>query len=191
MENKKRLVIGITGASGSIFGVTALRILRELPDWETHLVITRSAALTMQTELKEDLGSILALADVVHKEDDIAASISSGSYQTEGMLIAPCSMKTVSGIANGFSDNLLLRAADVTIKERRPLVILPREAPLSAIHLKNLLVLAEIGVIIIPPAPAFYHNPETMEDVIRDIVGRSLKYFGICNESLCKSWEGL
>jgi len=191
LENKKRLVIGITGASGSIFGVTALRILRELPDWETHLVITRSAALTMQTELKEDLGSILALADVVHKEDDIAASISSGSYQTEGMLIAPCSMKTVSGIANGFSDNLLLRAADVTIKERRPLVILPREAPLSAIHLKNLLVLAEIGVIIIPPAPAFYHNPETMEDVIRDIVGRSLKYFGICNESLCKSWEGL
>ena len=145
----------------------------------------------MQTELDDDVDSITALADVVHEETDVAASISSGSFQTEGMLIAPCSMKTVSGIANGFSNNLLLRTADVTIKEKRTLVILPREAPMSAIHLKNLLTLAELGVIVFPPVPAFYHKPEKLEDVIDHIIRRSLRYFGICDESHYKPWQGL
>lgn len=189
--SKKRLIIGITGASGSCFGVYALRLLRELPEWETHLVMTRNAELTIKTELTEPVHYVTSLADYLHNEDDVSASISSGSFQAEGMLIAPCSMKTVSGIANGFSDNLLLRAADVTIKEHRPLVILPREAPMSTIHLRNLLTLAELGVTIFPPVPAFYHNPENIEDIVKHIIGRSLSYFNISNEGLYKSWQGV
>jgi len=190
LADKKRLVIGISGASGSALGVCALRLLHGLPDWETHLILTRSAILTIQTEIKETLDAILSLADIVYEEDNMAAAISSGSFQTAGMLVAPCSMKTVSGIAYGYSENLLLRAADVTIKERRPLVILPREAPLSTIHLKNLLILAEAGAVIFPPVPAFYQNPENLGDIVRHIVGRALSYFGIGSEGLYKPWTG-
>jgi polyprenyl P-hydroxybenzoate/phenylacrylic acid decarboxylase-like protein len=187
---KKRLIIGISGASGSVLGLRALKILRALPEWESHLVLTEGAEITMGCELAESISEVRALADVVHAAEDIAASISSGSFKTNGMLIAPCSMKTAAGIACGYSDNLLLRAADVTVKERRRLVILPREAPLSSVHLKNLLTLSELGAVIIPPVPAFYQNPANLDDAIGQIIGRALGYFGL-DEGLYKPWGGM
>ena len=190
MNDKKRLIIGISGASGSILGVCALKVLRLFPEWESHLVMTRGAALTIETELGESIKEIEALADVVHPAGDLAASVSSGSFHTEGMLVAPCSMKTAAGIACGYSDNLLLRAADVTIKERRRLVLLPREAPLSSIHLKNLLVLSDLGAVIFPPVPAFYQKPAGLDEVVLYVVGRALRCFGFDETALYKPWEG-
>jgi polyprenyl P-hydroxybenzoate/phenylacrylic acid decarboxylase-like protein len=190
MPDKKRLVIGISGASGSVLGVCALKLLRNFPEWESHLVLTRGASLTIETELEESISKIESLADVVHPVDDLSAVISSGSFRTEGMLVAPCSMKTAAGIACGYSDNLLLRAADVTIKERRRMVLLTREAPLSYVHLRNLLTLSEIGAIIIPPVPAFYQKPVGLDEIVRYIVGRALSYFGLDETVLYKPWEG-
>lgn len=187
---KKRLVVGISGASGSCLGVFALRALRMLPDWESHLIISRSAAKTIEDELEEPLSDVLALADAVYEEDDMGAAVSSGSFHTQGMLIAPCSMKTAAGIACGYSDNLLCRAADVTIKERRRLVLLAREAPLSSIHLRNLLTLSDQGAVVLPPVPAFYQKPAGLDDVVKHIVGRALGYFGINGELFYEPWKG-
>jgi len=187
---KKRIIIGISGASGVRLGIAVLEILRESPEWETHLVMTRGAEVTLEYETDRSPDEVYAMADVVHPIDDLAASISSGTFRTEGMIIAPCSMKTAAGIANGYSENLLLRAADVVIKEQRRLLLMPRESPLSPIHLKNLLSLAELGVLVLPPVPAFYQNPSDMNDAIKQIAGRSLGYFGI-ETDLIRPWEGM
>ncbi|MCL2165327.1 MAG: UbiX family flavin prenyltransferase [Oscillospiraceae bacterium] len=186
---KKRIIIGISGASGIQLGITVLNILLQHPDWETHLIMTRGAEITLGYEADITPDEVRAMADVVHHIDDIAASISSGTFKTEGMIIVPCSMKTAAGIANGYAENLLLRAADVVIKEHRRLLLIPRESPLSPIHLRNLLTLSELGAFILPPVPAFYQKPADMNDVIDHIAGRALGYFGI-ETALFRPWEG-
>ena len=186
---KKRIIVGISGASGVRLGIAVLEILSELPDWETHLVMTRGAEVTLGYESEKSPEELRAMADVVHPIDDLAASISSGSFATEGMIIAPCSIKTAAGIANGYSENLLLRAADVVIKERRRLLLMPRESPLSPIHLRNLLALSELGAYILPPVPAFYQQPVDMDGVVKNLAGRALGYFGI-ETDLFQPWEG-
>jgi 4-hydroxy-3-polyprenylbenzoate decarboxylase len=185
MENKlrtvanKRLVIGMSGASGAILGIDMLKVLRENPEWETHLVISRGAELTIAQETEYTLDEVRNLADKVYDIKNIGASIASGSFKTEGMVIIPSSMKTVAGIACGYSDNLLLRAADVTIKERRTLVVVPRESPLSTIHLRNMLSLADTGAIIIPPMVTYYNAPLSLADMNRHIIAKILDKFGI------------
>jgi flavin prenyltransferase len=178
-SNKKRLVVGMSGASGAVLGIEVLKALRENPEWETHLVISKGAELTILEETEYTLDEVKSLAEKVYDINNIGESVASGTFKTEGMIIVPCSMKTVAGIASGYSDNLLLRAADVTIKERRNLVIVARESPLSTIHLKNLLVLAQAGAIIIPPMIAYYNKPLSLEDMNRQIVGKILDKFGI------------
>jgi len=186
---RKRIIIGISGASGVRLGIAVLEALREYPDWETHLVMTHGAEITLAYETDKSPDEVKAMADVTHPIDNLAASISSGSFVTEGLIIAPCSMKTAAGIANGYSENLLLRAADVVIKEHRRLLLMPRESPLSPIHLKNLLSLAELGAFILPPVPAFYQKPTEIEAIINQITGRALGYFGIETDSF-QPWEG-
>lgn len=178
-NNKKRLVIGMSGASGAILGINLLETLKENPEWETHLIVSRGAELTILEETDYALNDVLSLADKVYDIKNIGASISSGTFKTEGMIIVPCSMKTVAGVASGYSDNLLLRAADVTIKERRNLVVVARESPLSTIHLRNMLTLAQAGAIIIPPMITYYNKPLSLEDMNRHIVGKILDKFGI------------
>ena len=179
VKNKKRLVIGISGASGAILGIEILKVLRENTQWETHLVISRGAELTIQEETEYTLDDVINLADKVYDIKNIGASIASGTFKTEGMIIVPCSMKTVAGIASGYSDNILLRAADVTIKERRKLVLVTRESPLSSIHLRNMLTLSDVGAYIIPPMVTYYNKPLSLEDMNRHIVGKILDKFGI------------
>ena len=187
---KKRIIVGISGASGVKLGVAILEALRTCPDWETHLVMTRGAEVTLGYETDMSPDAIRAMADVEHPIDNLAASISSGTFKTEGMIIAPCSMKTAAGIASGYSENLLLRAADVVIKEHRRLLLLPRESPLSSIHLRNLLTLSDFGALILPPMPAFYQNPADMNDVVKHITGRALGYFGI-ETDLFRPWGNI
>jgi len=177
--NKKRLVIGMSGASGASLALQMLEILRESPDWETHLVISNGAEETIIQETEYKPTDVMELADKVYSIRDIGASIASGTFKTEGMVIVPCSMKTVAGIACGYSDNLLLRAADVTIKERRNLVLLARESPLSTIHLRNMLSLSELGAIIMPPMITYYNKPHDLNDLNRHIIGKVLDRFGI------------
>lgn len=179
MADKKRLVVGISGASGVIIGIEVLRALKRNPEWESHLVVSRMAEETILTETGIGMDEVRSLADKAYDIGDLSASISSGTFKTEGMAIVPCSMKTVAGIACGYSDNLLLRAADVTIKEGRKLVIAARECPLSAIHLKNLLALSKLGAIIMPPVLTFYNNPQSISDMTNHIVGKILGGFGI------------
>jgi len=186
---RKRIIVGISGASGSRLGIAVLETLRGLTDWETHLVMTRGAELTLGFETDKTPDEVKSMADVVHPIDGLAASISSGTFKTEGMIVAPCSMKTAAGIANGYSENLLLRAADVVIKEHRLLLLMPRESPLSPIHLKNLLTLSELGTLILPPVPAFYQNPADMDEAVKLIAGRALGYFGI-ETSWIRPWDG-
>ncbi len=186
---RKRIVVGITGASGSIYGIRTLEVLRKLGEYEVHLVISEGAERTMQHEVDISLEEVKALADFFHPIDDLAASISSGSFKTEGMIVAPCSMKTVAGIACGYSDNLLLRAADVTLKEHRKLVLVPRETPLHSIHLENLLKLSRIGVVILMACPNFYSRPRTVDDMVNTIVGRALDQFGIDVPGLMRRWK--
>jgi flavin prenyltransferase len=178
-NNKKRLVVGMSGASGAILGIEVLKVLRENPEWETHLVISKGAELTILEETEYTLDEVKGLAEKVYDINNIGESVASGTFKTEGMIIVPCSMKTVAGIASGYSDNLLLRAADVTIKERRNLVIVARESPLSTIHLRNMLVLAQAGAIIIPPMVTYYNKPLSLEDMNRQIVGKILDKFEI------------
>lgn len=179
VNQKKRLVVGISGASGAILGIELLKVVRENPEWETHLVISKGAEITISDETEYEIEGVKKLADKVYDIKNIGASIASGTFKTEGMVIVPCSMKTIAGITSGYSDNLLLRAADVTIKERRSLVVVARECPLSTIHLRNMLNLSELGAIITPPMMTYYNKPASMEDLNRHIVGKVLDRFGI------------
>lgn len=178
-EHKKRLVVGMSGASGAILGIRLLERLKDIPDWETHLVISEGAIQTIAFETEYTLTQVEKLADKVYDIAGVGESIASGTFRTEGMVIIPCSMKTAAGIACGYSDNLLLRAADVTIKERRTLVVVPRESPLSTIHLRNMLTLAETGAFIMPPMVTYYHNPDSLEEMNNQIIGKILDKFGI------------
>ncbi|HKO10107.1 MAG TPA: UbiX family flavin prenyltransferase [Alphaproteobacteria bacterium] len=178
MAEPKRLIVGLSGASGVIYGVRALELLKG-SGVETHLVMSRSAEVTLAYETKLKVRDVQALADVVHPIHDIAASISSGSFKTLGMLVSPCSIRTLSEIATGVTSTLLTRAADVVLKERRPLVVMLRETPLHTGHLRTMTALSEMGAIIAPPIPAFYFGPKTLDDVINQSIGRALDLFGI------------
>ena len=187
----RRLIVGISGASGTIYGVRLLEVLRGVPGVETHLVLSPSARRTLLLETDYSVEQVEALADRVYRVSDIAASISSGSFRASGMVVAPCSMKTVSGIATSYSDNLLLRAADVILKERRRLLLLVRETPLHLGHLRLLVQAAEIGATIMPPMPAFYHRPETLQEVIDQTVNRALDALDIeLGQDLFPRWVG-
>lgn len=187
----KRLIVGVSGASGTIYGVRLLEVLRQVEEIETHLIMSSAAKRTMLLETDYSVDSVESLADRVHRQSDIAAAISSGSHQTLGMVVAPCSMKTLSGIVNSYADNLLLRAADVVLKERRKLILLPRETPLHLGHLRLLTQATEIGAIVMPPLPAFYHRPQTIQDLIDQSVNRVLDLLGIQLErDLFRRWEG-
>ncbi|HGT5493963.1 flavin prenyltransferase UbiX [Escherichia coli] len=187
----KRLIVGISGASGAIYGVRLLQVLRDVTDIETHLVMSQAARQTLSLETDFSLREVQALADVTHDARDIAASISSGSFQTLGMVILPCSIKTLSGIVHSYTDGLLTRAADVVLKERRPLVLCVRETPLHLGHLRLMTQAAEIGAVIMPPVPAFYHRPQSLDDVINQTVNRVLDLFAITlPEDLFARWQG-
>ncbi|MER5175207.1 MAG: UbiX family flavin prenyltransferase [Candidatus Nitrosocosmicus sp.] len=187
MEKKLKIVVGITGSSGVIYGIKLLYFLNKI-EIETHVILSKWAEKNIEIETDESIEKIKKLASFEYKENDMAASISSGSFKTNGMIIIPCSMKTLSSIANGYDDNLISRAASVTIKENRKLVIVPRETPLSQIHLSNMLKLAKIGVIILPAMPGFYHRPKTVNDLVLHIVGKTLDQFEISNE-VFKRWD--
>ena len=187
----KRLIVGLSGASGAIYGVRLLQVLRNVADVETHLVMSQAARQTLSLETDLTLRDVQALADVVHDARDIAASISSGSFKTAGMVILPCSIKTLSGIVNSYTDTLVTRAADVVLKERRPLVLCVRETPLHLGHLRLMTQAAELGAVIMPPVPAFYHRPQTLDDVINQTVNRVLDQFDIdLPEDLFTRWLG-
>ena len=190
-SNTSRLIIGISGASGIIYGLRILEILKNLEDNkrpELHLVMSRSAEVTLAYETKMKTSEVHQLADIVHANKDISATIASGSFKTDGMIIAPCSMKTLAEIASGVTSNLLSRAADVTFKERRRLVCLTRETPLHSGHLKNMLALSEMGGIVAPPVPAFYTKPKTIDDIVEHTAGRVLDLFDI-EAGLVKRWK--
>ena len=182
-----RLIVGISGASGVIYGVRLLQALKTLPV-ETHLVMTRTAEVTLAHETKLKVADVRRLADVAYPIDDLAAAISSGSFRTIGMIVAPCSMRSLGEIAHGISSNLLTRAADVVLKERRRLVLVARETPLHTIHIRNLLAVSELGAIVAPPMPAFYNKPKTLDDVIDHTVGRILDLFGL-DTGKVKRWK--
>ncbi|MFQ5762383.1 MAG: UbiX family flavin prenyltransferase [Candidatus Bathyarchaeia archaeon] len=179
MNKKTRLIIGMTGSSGVTLGVRLMRVLKDKPHVETHLVISSNAAKVIQSETSYRRADVEALANFAYEESNLEAPLASGSFLTSGMIVAPCSMKTLAGIANGYSENLILRAADVTLKEGRKLLLLVRESPLSAIHLENMLKLARLGVVILPPVPGFYARPRKMDDIIDFTVGRILDVFQI------------
>lgn len=185
----KRLIVGISGASGSVYGVRLLQVLSTLPEIETHLVVSAAARQSLATETDYSLNDLQALADVMHDHRDIAASISSGSFHTCGMVILPCSMKTLSGIVNSYSDSLLTRAADVVLKERRRLVLGVRETPLHLGHLHLMTLAARLGAVIMPPVPAFYHRPTQISDIIDQTVNRTLDQFDlVLLEDLFQRW---
>jgi 4-hydroxy-3-polyprenylbenzoate decarboxylase len=186
MSTSRRLIVGISGASGTIYGVRLLQALRQLKI-ESHLVMTRSAEITMAHELDMKLKDVHALADVVYANSDIGAAISSGSFRTSGMVVAPCSIHSLSEIAYGSTDNLLSRAADVVLKERRRLVLMVREAPLHTGHLRAMTQVSEIGAIVLPPVPAFYIRPKTIDDLVNHSVGRALDLFDI-ETPLVRRW---
>jgi len=182
-----RIVVGMSGATGAIFGIRILEALRDLKI-ETHLVMTKWAKTTIALETGYSVEDVKKLASVVHAPDNQAASISSGSFRVDGMIVAPCSMKTLAAIRTGYAEDLLARAADVTLKERRKLVLIAREAPLNDIHLENMLFLSRMGAVIMPPVPAFYNHPQTIDDFVNHIVARTLDQFGIDN-TLTKRWK--
>lgn len=181
---KKRIIIGITGASGIIYGISLLKILKEIPDVQTELIISNAAKLTMQYETDITLNEIKDLADKFYNYNDIAAPIASGSYKTNGMIIAPCSVKTFSEISTGVTNSLLTRAADVILKEKRKLVLMIRETPLHSGHLENLLKLSQLGAFIMPPVPAFYNKPRTLDDIVNYSVIRALDLLDFNIESV-------
>ena len=187
----KRIIVGISGATGAIYGIRLLQILRGVTALETHLVLSPAARRTIQLETAYSVEEVEAMATCVHRSSDIAASISSGSFRSSGMIVAPCSMKTVSGIATSYSDNLLLRAADVMLKDRRPLVLLVRETPMHLGDLRLLVKIAEMGGIIMPPVPAFYHHPASLEDVVDHSLNRALDLLGVeLEQDLFERWQG-
>ena len=184
-----RLIVAITGASGAIYGVRLLEALRAVPKVEVHLVISKTGRVTVALETGRKVRDIEKLAHQLHRDEDLAASISSGSFKTAGMIVAPCSMKTLSGIVHSYADNLVVRAADVVLKERRKLVLMPRETPLHVGHCRLLLQAAEMGAIIAPPMPAFYNAPRTLNDAVDHSVGRVLDLFDI-DSALVRRWKG-
>jgi 4-hydroxy-3-polyprenylbenzoate decarboxylase len=185
----RRIVVGISGSTGSIYGIRLLQELRDAPGTEVHLIVSAPAKRTLVEETEFTVKEVEALAHVVHDDRDIGASLASGSFRTEGMVIAPCSVKMVSALANCHADTLIARAGDVTLKEGRTLVALVRETPLHAGHLRQMLALAELGGVILPPMPAFYHRPKTIDDLVNHTVGRVLDRLGI-DHGLVPEWRG-
>src|SRR5688572_19537393 len=184
-----RLIIALTGSSGAIYGIRLLEVLRRVPKVETHLILSKGAKVTAALETGWKARDIEKLAHHVHSDQDLAATVSSGSFRTDGMIVAPCSMKTLSGIVHSYADNLVVRAADVVLKERRRLVLMPRETPLHAGHCRLLLQAAEMGAVIAPPVPAFYNAPKSLDDLINHSIGRVLDLFEI-DSGLVKRWRG-
>lgn len=187
---KKRLIVGITGATGAVYGIRLLEVLKGLKDWESHLVLTDAGVLNLWHELKMRRKDAERLADVAYHPKDIAATLASGSFLTEGMVIAPCSMKTLAAVAHAHADDLVSRAADVVLKERRRLVLMPRETPLNLAHLRNMVAVSEMGAIVFPPVPAFYAAPKSLDDLVAHSVARVLDLFGVHSAKL-RRWQGL
>lgn len=185
----RRVIVALTGASGAVYGIRALEILREHPGVETHLVLTKAARATIDYETDLTVADVRGLADVVHSDGDLGAPISSGSFRTAGMLVAPCSVKTLSGIATSYDDTLVVRSADVVLKERRPLVLLLRETPLHAGHIRLMADVTASGAIVMPPVPAFYTRPVTIADIVDHTVGRALDALGIETDAV-QRWDG-
>ncbi|MCX4725634.1 non-oxidative hydroxyarylic acid decarboxylases subunit B [Streptomyces sp. NPDC090052] len=185
-----RLVVAMSGATGAPFGVRLLEMLRELPDVETHLIMSTWARTTIELETPCTAREVAALADFHHRPGEQGSVLSSGSFRTAGMVIIPCSMKTLAGIRSGYADNLISRAADVVLKERNRLVLVPRETPLNEIHLENMLALARMGASIVPPMPAFYNRPASIDDLVNHVVSRVLDQFGL-SAPAARRWEGL
>ena len=190
MEGEMKLVIGISGATGAIYGIRLLEVLRNVPDAESHLVISDAAKRTIEHETEWTVAEVEALATEVHDNANIGASIASGSFHIDGMVIAPCSIKTMSALANSYNTNLMIRAGDVTLKERRPLVMVVRETPLHYGHLKHMMDLALMGAILLPPVPAYYHKPKTLDDIINHTVGKILDCVRI-EHRLFMRWRGM
>lgn len=186
----RRLVVAITGATGAVYGVRLLEHLRALGGIETHVVISDAAVLTLHQETGLQRKDVEALADVVHRYGNVGASIASGSFKADGMVIAPCSMKTLASVAHGLSDNLIARAADVMLKERRRLVLMVRETPFNLAHLRNMTAVTEMGGIVFPPLPAFYHGPKSIEEMVDHSVARVLDLLGIDN-AVAPRWQGM
>lgn len=190
MSTPQRLIIAITGATGAVYGVRLLQAIRDLPGVESHLLISEAGTLTLHQELELRRKDVEALADVVHNVRDVGACIASGSFQASGMIIAPCSMKTLASVAHGLSDNLITRAADVILKERRRLVLMVRETPFNLAHLRNMTAVTEMGGIIFPPLPAFYQKPASIDELVQHTTARVLDLFDISTE-LAPRWNGL
>ncbi|MFZ6712632.1 UbiX family flavin prenyltransferase [Undibacterium sp. TC9W] len=186
----KRLIVAITGATGAIYGVRLLQVLRNISGVESHLLISEAGVLNLHQEMDLKRKDVEALADVVHNVRDVGASIASGSFLSDGMVIAPCSMKTLAAVAHGLSDNLITRAADVVLKERRRLVLMVRETPFNLAHLRNMTAVTEMGGIIFPPLPGFYHRPQSIEEMVDHTLGRVLDMFALPHE-LTPRWQGL
>ena len=186
----RRLIIAITGATGAIYGVRLLEILRDIPGIETHLMVSEAGVLNLYQELDLDRAAVGRLADVVHNVRDVGASIASGSFLSEGMIVAPCSMKTLAAVAHGLSDNLITRAADVVLKERRRLVLMVRETPFNLAHLRNMTAVTEMGGVIFPPLPGFYQRPATIAELVDHTVGRVLDLFAVPH-ALTPRWPGM
>ena len=184
-----RIVIGIAGASGVIYGVRMLQFLKDT-DYETHLIISEAARLNIEIETSYKAGDVAAMADYTYDHKDLAASLASGSFLTEGMVVVPCTIKTLSGIANSYTENLLVRAADVTLKEKRKLVLVVRETPLHKGHLRLMTMAADLGAHILPPVPSFYHMPETIDDIIDQTIGKIFDYMGI-EHNLFRRWSSI
>lgn len=184
-----RLIVGISGASGVILGYHMLKALKVYPEFETHLVISEGARVTFGLETNLKIEDVEKMANYVHSNKNLAASISSGSFKTSGMIVMPCSMKTLSGIATGYAENLLIRAVDVCLKENRKVVLVPREMPLGKLHIKNLKEVSDLGCIIVPPMLTFYNNPQTLEEQINHIIGKVLMQFGLDHKKFI-AWEG-
>ena len=186
-----RLIVGLSGSTGPHYGVRLLEVLREQrPDIETHVILSNAARTTISYEMGRDPESVLALAHTVHDERNVGASIASGTFVTDGMVVAPCSMKSLSAIANSYNDNLIARAADVCLKERRRLVLVVRETPLHLGHLRLMAQVTEAGAVVLPPVPGFYHRPQTIQDIIDQTVTKILDLFGI-HLDLIQRWEGI
>jgi 4-hydroxy-3-polyprenylbenzoate decarboxylase len=190
VSTPRRIIVGISGASGPHYGVRLVEVLREHTDVEIHLILSRGARATIEFEMERDPDSIVELAHVVHDERNLAASIASGTFVTDGMVIAPCSVKTLSAVANSFNDNLVARAADVCLKERRRLVLVVRETPLHLGHIRLMETVTSSGAVVLPPVPGFYHRPQTIADLVDHTVTKVLDQFGI-HLDLVDRWEGL
>jgi len=191
MSRPKRIIVGLTGASGVIHGIRLLEVLRTVAGVETHAILSKAAKRTIDLETDRPVGEVEALADAAYGNGDIAAAVASGSFRTDAMVVVPCSMKTLSGIANSHADSLIVRAADVALKDRRRLVLVPRETPLHLGHLRLLVTAAEMGAVVLPPMPAFYHRPATVEEIVDQTVNRIVDLLDIeLDEDLFRRWNG-